>query len=71
MLHLWSGYDLTLSLYKHVQNDCQIYRPLGFILLLFLYTFGNAASLELLLWRCTLPGLYCALDAFSFCPLLW
>lgn len=29
MLHSWSSYDLTLSLYNHVQNDCQIYQPVG------------------------------------------
>lgn len=25
VLHLSNGYELTLSLYKRVQNDCQIY----------------------------------------------
>lgn len=77
MLHSWSSYDLTPSLYNHVQNDCQIYQPvgvfcfgLGFFFIeknFFLSSLENAANLESPLWRFILLCLYGGLDGFSFC----
>lgn len=59
MLHLWSGYDLTLSLYKHVQNDCQIYRP--FVLVFFF---------SLYFWKCCHFGAS-SLEVHSAVSFLW
>lgn len=59
MLHLYSGYDLSLSLYKHVQNDCQIYRPLGFSFIFFF-----------VLWKCSQFGAS-SVEVHSAVSLLW
>lgn len=59
MLHLESGYDLSLSLYKHVQNDCQIYRPLSF-----------SFVFSLNFWKCSQFGAS-SVEVHSAVSLLW
>lgn len=64
MLHLSNGYELTLSLYNRVQNDCQIYWNFFSQSFFCLFSFKLLPILEFLPLRFTPPCLYSCLGGF-------